>query len=117
MLGESEYANVKTKKGIKFGQERKSVVEYTTFGWVIIAEGKKRISNFLMLTRSVEADHADLCSLDVLGLKEHTSNMENDIYQQFKDQLQRNEGGWYETNIMYKQFSPALPTNKTRVLG
>ena len=70
-----------------------------------------------MLTRSAEVDYAELCSLDVLGLKEDASNVENDIYQRFKGQLGRNEEGWYETNIMWKEFSPALPSNKTRSLG
>ena len=80
MLGASEYANVKTKKDIKVGQEREPAAEYTFFRWVIIAGGKKRIRNCLMLTWSAEADHAELCSLDVLGLKEDTSNMGNNIY-------------------------------------
>ena len=70
-----------------------------------------------MLTRSAEVDYAELCSLDVLGLKEDASNVENDIYQRFKGQLGRNEEGWYETDIMWKEFSPALPSNKTRSLG
>ena len=70
-----------------------------------------------MLTRSAEADYAEQCSLDVLGLNEDTSNLDNDIYQRFKDQLGKNEEGWYETNIMWKQFSPALPSNKTGSLG
>ena len=39
------------------------------------------------------------------------------IYQRFEDQLGRNEKGWYEINIMQKQFSPALPSNKTGSLG
>ena len=69
------------------------------------------------LTRSAEADYAELCSLDVLGLKEDASNGDNDIYQRFKDQLGRNEEGWYETNIIWKQFSPALPSNKTGSFG
>ena len=51
-----------------------------------------------------------------LGLKEDMSNMHNDIYQRFKNQLGRNEG-WYETKIMWKQFSPAIPSNKTESLG
>ena len=70
-----------------------------------------------MLTRSAEVDYAELCSLDVLGLKEDASNVDNDIYQRFKGQLGRNEEGWYETNIMWKEFIPALPSNKTRSLG
>ena len=90
---------------------------YTAFRWVIIPGGEKRTSNYLMLTRSAEADYAEQCSLDVLGLNEDTSNLDNDIYQRFKDQLGKNEEGWYETNIMWKQFSPALPSNKTGSLG
>ena len=48
-----------------------------------------------MLTRSAAANYAQLCSLDVLGLKEEASSMDNDIYQRFKDQLGRNEEGWH----------------------
>ena len=117
ILGASEYATIKTKGNVKVGQKGEPVAEYTAFGWVIIAGGKKRTSNYLMLTRSAEADYAELCSLDVLGLKEDVSNGDNDIYQRFKDQLGRNEEGWYETNIMWKQFSPALPSNKTGSFG
>ena len=91
IFGASEYANIKRKRGIKVGQKREPVTEYTTRGWVIIAEGKKRTSNCLMLTRSAEADYMELCSLDVLGLKEDASKMDSDIYKQFKDQLGRNE--------------------------
>ena len=54
---------------------------------IIISGGKKRTSNCLMLTRSAETDYAEQYSPDVLDLKEDTSNKDNDIYQQFKDQL------------------------------
>ena len=117
ILGASEYANIKTKGDAKVGQKGEPVAEYTAFGWVIIAGGKKETSNYLMLTRSAKADYAELCSLDVLGLKEDASNGDNDIYQRFKGQLGRNEEGRYETNIMWKQFSPALSSNKTGSLG
>ena len=104
LLGASEYASIKAKKDIKVGQKRKPVVEYTTFGWVIIAGGKKRTSNYLMLTRSAKADYAELCSLDILALKEGASNMDNDIYQRFKNQLGRNAQRWFEINILWKQL-------------
>ena len=39
--------------------------------------------------------------------------MDSDIYQRLKDQLGKNEEGWHETNSMWKQFSPVLPSNKT----
>ena len=57
-----------------------------------------------MLTRSAEADYAELCSLDVLCLKEGASNMVIDIYQRFKNQLGRNEQGWFDINILWKQL-------------
>ena len=97
-----DIANIKTKWDVKVVQKGESVAEYTTFGWFIIAGGKKRTSNYLMLTRSAEADYAELCSLYVLGLKEDPSNRDNDVYQRFKDQLERNEDRWIETNIMWK---------------
>ena len=84
ILGASEYANIKTKGDVKVGHKVEPVAEYTTFGWVIIAGGKKRTSNYLMLTRSAEADYTELCSLDVLGLNEDTSNGDHDIYQRFR---------------------------------
>ena len=113
IFGASEYANIKTKRTIKVGQKGEPVAEYTAFGLFIIAVGKKRTINYLMLTRSAEANYAELCSLHVLGLKQDASNMDNDIYERFKDQLGKNEEGWHETSIMWKQFSPVLPSNKT----
>ena len=45
ILGASEYVNIKTKGDVKVGQKGEPVAEYTAFGWVIIAGGKKRTSN------------------------------------------------------------------------
>ena len=117
MLRASEYGNIKTKRDIKLGQKGEPVTEYNAFAWVIIAGGKKRTSNYLMLNRSAEADHAELFSLDILGLKKDAYDVDNNINQRFKDQLGRNEEGWYETNIMRKQSSSVLPSNKTGSLG
>ena len=69
ILRASKYANIKTKKDIKVGQNGELVAEYTAFGWVIIAEGKKRTSNCLMSIRRADFDYAELSTLDVLGLK------------------------------------------------
>ena len=61
---------------------------------------RRQEENQQILTTTAEADYAELRSLDVLGLKKDTSNMGNDMHQRFKDQLGRNEKGWYETNII-----------------
>ena len=113
MLRASEYGNIKTKRDIKVGQKGEPVTEYNAFAWVIIAGGKKRTSSYLMLNRSAEADYAELFSLDILGLKKDAYDVDNNINQRFKDQLGRNEEGWYETNIMRKKSSSVLPSNKT----
>ena len=47
---------MKTKKDIKVRQKGERAAEYTAFGWVIIAGDMRRTSNYLMLTRSAEAD-------------------------------------------------------------
>ena len=42
-----EYANIKTKRDIKVGQKGAPVAEYTTFGWVIIAEARREAAIIL----------------------------------------------------------------------
>ena len=41
ILGASEYVNIKKKKDIKVGQKAEPLAEYTVFGWVIIAGGRR----------------------------------------------------------------------------
>ncbi|XP_028414200.1 uncharacterized protein LOC114537261 [Dendronephthya gigantea] len=41
---------------------------------------------------------------------------ENDqeaVYQEFKEQLERDEAGWYQTSLQWKRNHPSLPTNET----
>ena len=59
-----------------------------------------------------EADYAELCKLDVLGIKDKNESRNDEVYQEFKEQLGRNETGCYETSLLWKANSPKLPTNK-----
>ena len=98
ILEASEYASIKTERHQSWAKRRQE-------------------ENQQLLNTSAEADYAELCNLDVMRLKEGTSNMDSDIDQRFKDQLGRNKKGCYETNIMCKQFTPAFPSNETGSLG
>ena len=106
----------KQNKNTKVGQKREPVAEYTTFGWVISAGSKKRTCNCLMLTRMDEGYYAELCILDVLGLKEDASNIDNYNYHRFRDQLGRNEEGWDETNIVWKNLAQLSLRIKQEIL-
>ena len=60
----------------------------------------------MLLARDTEADYAELCKLDVLGTKEKNESRNDEIYQEFKEQLGRDENGCCETN------KPAMESKK-----
>ena len=60
----------------------------------------------MLLARDTEADYAELCKLDVLGTKEKNESRNDEIYQEFKEQLGRDENGCYEAN------KPAMESKK-----
>eukprot|EP00794_Sanderia_malayensis_P018534 gene18534-biopygen15616 len=51
-------------------------------------------------------------SPDVLGLKDAGTDDQATVYQEFKEQLNRNEDGWYETGLLWKNNHAVLQTNK-----
>ena len=53
--------------------------------------------------------HADLMWL---GLKDHPAGDQDNIYQEFKEQLERSPEGWYEKGLMWKENHPPLANNK-----
>ena len=42
-------------------------------------------------------EYEDLCRLDVLGLKGPAVGDQEQVYNEFKEQLQRGSEGWYQT--------------------
>ena len=112
ILGAAEYVKIKTRRSVCIGKPGEPVAEYTYFGWTIMAGGNEKGSSHMMFTRSSEADYINLCSLDVLGIKEESNNKEEEVYHEFKDQLGRSAEGWYETNIIWKDNKDELRSNK-----
>ena len=74
--------------------------------------GKEKGFNQMLLARDTEADYAELGKLDVPGIKDKNEGGNDEVYQEFKEQLGRDETRSYETNLLWKANSPELPTNK-----
>ena len=114
ILGASHYAKLKTDQPPRVGQPGQPVAELTRFGWTIMSPGKEscNITNML-LNQTSQVDYEELCRLDVLGLKDTPTNDQNSVFDEFKEQLTRGPGGWYETGLPWHGYHPPLPNNET----
>jgi hypothetical protein len=111
ILGASDYSRVKTTTPAKVGDDGKPVAERTRLGWTIMSQGREMNHSYLMLTRSTHEDYMELCSLDVLGLKDRPEGDQTTVLEEFKEQLTWREDGKYETALPWKASHPKLPTN------
>lgn len=87
VIGTSKYAKIKTKRNIRIEKIGEQVAKHPAFVWIILSGGRDTTQNHMLLTRSNEADYAELCQLDVLGLGERKNNEKGKIYQELKDEL------------------------------
>ena len=53
----------------------------------------------------------------MLGLKDSATGGQGIAHEEFKEQLTRNPGGWYETSLPWKGNHPPLPNNKSGSLS
>ena len=60
-------------------------------------------------------DYEKLCSLDSLGVEMTCDN--NYGYEEFQKQLGRRPGGFYKTNLIWKDNHPPLEKKKSSSLG
>ena len=88
-LWERECTRIKTKHVLRIGEPGEPIAEYAAFGWTIMSGGKEKGFNQMLLARDTEADYAELCKLDVLGIKDKNESKNNEVYQEFKEKLGR----------------------------
>ena len=50
--------------------------------------------------------------MDVLGLADKPQDDQSEVYSEFKEQLHRDQSGWYETGLPWKGGHPPIPTNE-----
>ena len=77
-----------------------------------MSPGKEADLTKILLTRTTLSNYENLCRLDVLGLKDHPAGDQDNVYQEFKEQLERIPEEWYETELMWKGNHPPLANNK-----
>ena len=88
------------------------VTEKTLLGWTVMSPGREDVGSPILLTQSTSSDYEQLCTLDVLGLSDVHADDQQMVYEEFKEQLERNPAGWYETKLPWKTNQPDLPTNE-----
>jgi hypothetical protein len=108
VLGASDYAKIKTTTAQKVGKPGQPVAEKTLLGWTVMSPGKEE--GPILLTQSTTIDYEQLCALDVLGLPDRNENDQKTVYEEFEEQLSRDQAGWYETSLTWKGNHPPLPT-------
>ena len=112
ILGNSECPRISTTEPQRVGREWDPVANYTKLGWTITSPGKEIDTTSMLLTQTSRVDYEELCKLDVLGLADSPLGDQGVVYEEFKEQLQRSEEGWYETGLPWKGNHPTLPNNK-----
>jgi hypothetical protein len=117
ILGASEFAKLKTEKPPRVGLPGQPVAELTRFSWTIMSPGKESVDvSSMLLAQTSQADYEELCQLDVLGLEDRPTNSQSVVYDEFKEQLTRDETGRYETGLPWRGNHPPLPNNRASSL-
>ena len=113
ILGVNDYVKIKMQKYPRVGKINEPIAEQTKMGWVIMSpDGESDLVSSLY-TRTSASDFNRLCDIDVLGVEENHLSHDENVYKKFKQQLERNEGGWYETGLVWTENKVPLNSNKS----
>ncbi|XP_078345136.1 uncharacterized protein LOC144667518 [Oculina patagonica] len=112
ILSAGVFARIKTDTRPRIGNQGEPVAERTKLGWVILSPGEEIDTTHMLLTQTSQVDYEELCKLDVLGLEDTPQHDQGEVYMEFREQLSRNEAGWYEAALPWKGNHPPLPSNK-----
>ncbi len=112
ILGISECTRISTTESPRIGGEWDPVATLTKLGWTITSPGQEFDVSAMLLTQTAQVDYEELCKLDVLGLADRPAGDQSEVFEEFKEQLQRSKDGWYQTGLTWKGDHPPLPTGK-----
>ena len=82
-------------------------------GWVIMSPDEESDLVSSLYTRTSASDFNRLCDIDVLGVEENHLSHDENVYKKFKQQLERNEGDWYEKGLVWTEDKVPLSNNKS----
>ena len=108
ILGASDYVKIKMQKCPRVGKINEPIAEQTKMGWVIMSPDEESDLVSSLYTRTSASDFNRLCDIDVLGVEENHLSHDENVYKKFKQQLERNEGGWYETGLVWTENKEPL---------
>ena len=77
-----------------------------------MSPGKEVDLTNMLLTQTSVVEYENLCRLDVLGLEDHPTGDQQNVYKEFKEQLGRSQEGYYETGLLWKANHPPLANNE-----
>ena len=66
----------------------------------------------MMFTKTSVSEYEKLYDTDALGLKEIHYKHYDYVYEKFKKELKRDQEGWYETRLVWKEGNLPLANNK-----
>ena len=114
IMGAADYQRIRTTEPSILGvdPDKDPGAEFTIQGWTVygsrtVTEGVTE-KQFLLTTGQEEFDK--LCSLHVLGLKDTGTTKNKNIHEDFLQQLNKTQGGFYETRLPWKEDHVPLPT-------
>ena len=116
ILGASDHVKIKMQKCPRVGKMTEPITEQTKMGWVIMSPGRESDLVSSLYARTSVSDFDRLCGIDVLGVEENHLSHDENVYKKFKQQLERSEGGWYETGLVWTENKVPL-NNKSGSLG
>ena len=117
ILGASNYAKIKMRKCPRVGKISEPIAEQTKMGCVIMSPGRESDLVSSLYTKTSVSDFNRSCDIDVLGVEENHLSHDENVYKKFKQQLERNEAGWYETGLVWTENKVPLNNNKSGSLG
>ena len=117
ILGASDYVKMKMQKCPRVGKIDEPIAEQAKMGWVIMSPGTETDLVSSLYTRTSISDFDRLCDIDVLGVEENHLCHDENVYKKFKQQLERNQGGWYDTGLVWTENKVPLNKNKSGSLG
>jgi hypothetical protein len=120
ILGAGDCSRIKTTgppPSLNVGHPGQPIAELTFLGWTIMSAGEEVDFSNVYLTKSCAADYEELCSLNVLGLKDHQEQDQQFVYKEFQEQLTLSGEGWYETGLLWKPCHEPLTSNERNSLG
>ena len=109
ILGVGDMAKMKIAT-CKMGKGDQPIAEKTILGWTLMGPEKMN-TDALYFAKTLQEDYYQLYGLDALGLEDHFDGDQNLVYEEFREQLERNPDGSYSTGLPWKAGHPPLPDN------